>query len=239
MADRTRTILHLVGSPVDDFHAELSRLYASACLTELTDLDGFDSRVAYVSPGGAWQFATNLSSAALSAAPRLTTSRAVAVLRNADIDVVLPQMFCLPGMTSYRSLLHALDLPFIGNPSSVMATAADKAKTRDIVAAAGVRVPAGRVVYDDSPVDMPLPIVVKPVDADNSVGVTLVRDQGRYRDAVRNALGHGGRALVESYIELGREARCGIVVRDGMPVCLPLEEYAAGSAGPRRWPFRR
>ncbi|MCW2555103.1 MAG: ddl 1, partial [Mycobacterium sp.] len=31
---------------------------------------------------------------------------------------------------------------------------------------------------------------------------------------------------VESYVELGREVRCGIVVRDGQLVCLPLEEYA-------------
>ena len=30
---------------------------------------------------------------------------------------------------------------------------------------------------------------------------------------------------MESYIELGREVRCGVVVRDGELVCLPLEEY--------------
>jgi D-alanine-D-alanine ligase len=30
---------------------------------------------------------------------------------------------------------------------------------------------------------------------------------------------------VESFVELGREVRCGIVVRDGELVCLPLEEY--------------
>ena len=43
-------------------------------------------------------------------------------------------------------------------------------------------------------------------------------------------MAHGGAALVESYVELGREVRCGIVVRDGELVCLPLEEYAVDSA---------
>jgi D-alanine-D-alanine ligase len=31
------------------------------------------------------------------------------------------------------------------------------------------------------------------------------------------------------YVEVGREVRCGIVVRDGALVCLPLEEYAVDS----------
>jgi D-alanine-D-alanine ligase len=43
-------------------------------------------------------------------------------------------------------------------------------------------------------------------------------------------MAHGGAALVESYVELGREVRCGIIVRDGELICLPLEEYAVDSA---------
>ena len=42
-------------------------------------------------------------------------------------------------------------------------------------------------------------------------------------------MAHGSAALVESYVELGREVRCGIIVRDGELVCLPLEEYAVTS----------
>jgi len=220
----TRTVLHLVGSPVDEFHAELSALYARGCLDALGNR--YDHRVAYVSPGGRWQFPANLSPAALAEAPFLETAAAVAHLEQLNVSVAVPQMFCLPGMTSYRSLLYALDIPFVGNLPSVMAIGADKAKTRDIVAAAGVRVPEGRVVHDETPVDLPLPVVVKPVGADNSVGVTLVRSTSDYRDAVRDALAYGDAALVESYVELGREVRCGTVVRDGELDCLPLEEYA-------------
>ncbi|BBY28661.1 D-alanine--D-alanine ligase family protein [Mycolicibacterium sediminis] len=217
------TLLHLVGSPVDDFHAELSRLYAAGCLDALT---GYESHVAYVAPGGGWRFPVELTEAAVAAAPETSPADAIAHVASLGVDVIVPQMFCLPGMTAYRSLFDVLGIPYVGNPAEVMATAADKAKTRAIVAAAGVAVPEGRVVYDDAPVEVSLPVVVKPVGSDNSVGVSLVRYAAEYGDAVRAALEHGGAALVESYVELGREVRCGIVVRDGELVCLPLEEYA-------------
>jgi D-alanine-D-alanine ligase len=221
-----RTVLHLVGSPVDDFHAELSRLYAGACLTALADQDRYDARVAYVAPDRSWRFPADLSDRALAAAPPMSLAEAIAHVGTLDVDVVVPQMFCLPGMTAYRSLFETLGIPYVGNSAEVMGIAADKAKTRAIVAAAGVRVPDGRVVRDDAPCDVPLPVVVKPVGADNSVGVSLVRSESEYGAAVRSALAHGGQALVETYVELGREVRCGIVVRGDELVCLPLEEYA-------------
>ena len=44
------------------------------------------------------------------------------------VDVMVPQMFCLPGMTSYRALFDQLDIPYVGNPPDVMALAAHKAR---------------------------------------------------------------------------------------------------------------
>ncbi len=43
-------LLQLVGSPVDDFHADLSRLYAGGCLQALGD--SYEMATAYVAPGG-------------------------------------------------------------------------------------------------------------------------------------------------------------------------------------------
>ena len=222
-----RTVLHLVGSPVDEFHAELSALYARGCLDVL--LDRYDNRVAYVSPGGKWQFPTSLAPAALAEAQYMSAAEAVTCIESLDVSVVVPQMFCTPGMTAYRALFDVLGIPLIGNSAAVMSVAADKAKTRAIVSAAGVAVPDGRVVRDATPTDLPLPVVVKPVGADNSDGVSLVRDMDGYEAAVNEAMAHSSAALVESYVELGREVRCGIVVRDGELVCLPLEEYAVDS----------
>jgi D-alanine-D-alanine ligase len=227
------SVLHLVGSAVDEFHADLSRLYAGACLAALADAadEGrHDDHLAYVSPDGSWRFPVDLSPESLSSAVPMSLADAVAHLGVLGIDVVVPQMFCLPGMTSYRALFDVIGIPYVGNTPDVMAIAADKSKARAIVAAAGVAVPAGEVLHVGESSTVDLPVVVKPVDADNSVGVSLVRDPAEYDAAIELALAHGGAALVESYVELGREVRCGIIVRDGELVPLPLEEYAVDSS---------
>ncbi|MEU0498440.1 D-alanine--D-alanine ligase [Mycobacterium sp. NPDC006124] len=229
-----RTVLQLVGSPVDEFHADLSRLYAGACLDALAEDDRYDQRVAYVSPDGSWRFTDDLAAESLASAAPMTLAEAIGHLHSAPVDVVIPQMFCLPGMTAYRALFDVLKIPYLGNSPEVMAIAADKAKARAIVAAAGVAVPAGEVVTAGMSPSLALPVVVKPVDADNSAGVTLVREMAQLDAAVELACSHGRAALVESYVELGREVRCGIVVRGGELVCLPLEEYAVSAAKPVR-----
>ena len=223
------SVLHLVGSAVDDFYAELSRLYAGACLAALAEDDRYEMHLAYVSPDGSWRFPADLGAKSLASAVAMSPADAIAHLDVLSVDVAVPQMFCVPGMTSHRALFDLLGIPYLGNTPDVMAIAADKAKARAIVAAAGVAVPVGEVVHAGESARLAPPVVVKPVDADNSVGVSLVRDPAEYDAAIDLALSHGGSALVESYVELGREVRCGIIVRDGELVCLPLEEYAVNT----------
>ncbi len=223
------TVLHLAGSAVDDFHADLSRLYATGCVDAIDDPARYDTHLAYVTPDRLWRFPADLSETTLAHAPTMTLPDALAHIASLHIDVMVPQMFCLPGMTTYRALFDAVGVGYLGNTPDLMAIAADKAKARAIVASAGVAVPSGSVVRTGQTPDVALPVVVKPVDADNSVGVSLVRDAADLDVAISNALVHSEAALVESYVELGREVRCGIVVRDGELVCLPLEEYAVDS----------
>ena len=226
---RPLTVLHLVGSPTDEFHAELSRVYAGACLDALADDGRYDAQIAYVSPDGSWRFPVDLGARSIAAAVSMSIADATAHLAVLDVDVMVPQMFCLAGMTSYRALFDLVGIPYVGNRPDVMAVAADKSKARAIVAAAGVPVPAGEVVRPGGRCNLPLPVVVKPVDADNSVGVSLVREPSEFAAALDLAFAHGGAALVESYVDLGREVRCGIIVRDGELLCLPLEEYAVNA----------
>lgn len=231
-----RHVLHLVGSPVSDFHARLSRLYAADALAATADPARYTSTIAYVSPDQQWRFPTDLSHRAVAGAPPMPLARALARLATMKIDVAVPQMFCLPGMTTYRALLDLLAIPYAGNTAATMALTADKAKARAVVAAAGVDVPAGQVARPGSPSPLGPPVVVKPVDSDNSVAVSLVRDLADYDDAVRRAADSSstGTALVERYVELGREVRCGVLERDGRLACLPLEEYAVDLAHPVR-----
>lgn len=219
-------VLHLAGSPVSDFHAELSRLYAEDCLRATADPPSYDVHVAHVAPGGRWSFPADLSPAGLAGAAPLSVSRAVERIVALGVDVMVPQMFCRPGMTSYRALFDVLGIPYVGNRPEVMALTADKPRARAVVAAAGVAVPRGEVLRPGDRATLPPPVVVKPIDTDNSIGVSLATDRAAYAEALSSAFAHSGEVLVEEYVELGREVRCGVLELDGELVCLPLEEYA-------------
>lgn len=221
----TLRVLHLVGSAVSDFLVDLSRLYAADALAALADPDRYEFHVALVTPDGRWRFPDDLSDEAIAAAPALPVAEAVDRLRALHLDLMVPQMFCLPGMTTYRALFDLLEIPYVGNPPDVMALGAHKARARAVVAAAGVDVPTGEVLRPGDLPSIPAPSVVKPVGGDNSLGVSLVTGPGDYPAALATAFTDGDEVLVESYVALGREVRCGVLAGDGELVCLPLEEY--------------
>ena len=227
-------ILHLVGSAQNDFYCNLSRLYAQDCLTGIADQLLYDFEIAYITPDLLWRFPPSLSSEDIAITKPMSLFKAIEFLTARNIDLVLPQMFCIPGMTHYRSLLDLLKIPYIGNTPDIMAITAHKARAKAIVAAAGVKVPRGEILRSgDIPTIKP-PAVVKPASSDNSLGVTLVKDATEYETALKIAFEYAEEVIVEEYIELGREVRCGIIVKDGELVGLPLEEYLVNSHKPIR-----
>ncbi|MDT8914744.1 D-alanine--D-alanine ligase [Amycolatopsis sp. PS_44_ISF1] len=219
-------VLHLTGSAESAFFAELSLLYARDCVESVRDPRRYEVLHAHVTPDGRWRFPSGLSESAISAAAPMTFPAALAHTDALRPDVAVPQMFCRPGMTAYRAVLDLLGIAYLGNAPEVMALGADKARAKAVVAAAGVAVPAGDVLRRGDRTDRPLPVVVKPADADNSTGVSLVTEPGGLEAALAGAFAHGPDVLVEDFIPLGREVRCGVIDRGGELVVLPLEEYA-------------
>lgn len=220
-----RRILHLTGSPTSRFWADLSRLYAADCLAVTRDLEELESVVAWLTPDGRWRFPADLSPGAIEAATPMALPEAITHIAAEAIDVMVPQLFCHAGMTAYRALFDVLGIPYVGNTAEAMALGADKALARAVVAAAGVRVPEGEVLARGEAPMLAPPVVVKPVDADNSTGVTFVGDPADLPAAIDLALRHGPRVLVERFVPLGREVRCGVLDLGDGPVALPIEEY--------------
>ncbi len=218
-------ILHLVGSADNDFYCDLSRLYAKDCIAATANPSRYEFYIAYITPDRQWRFPLSLSQADIMAAKPMSVADAIALITAKNIDLVWPQMFCLPGMTQYRALFDLLNIPYVGNTPDVMALTAHKAKARSVVAAAGVKVPGGELLRQGDLPTIKLPAVIKPVNSDNSLGVTLVKDFADYDNALKTAFEHSDEVLVEEYLELGREVRCGVIVKDGELVGLPLEEY--------------
>ena len=218
-------ILHLVGSAENNFYANLSLLYARECLEATMSNSFYEFHIAYITPDSQWHFPPSLSQEDISAAKPLSLSQAIEYIIALKVDLVLPQMFCLSGMTQYRCLFDLLKIPYLGNTAKVMAITADKAMAKAIVKAAGVKVPPGELLRrGDTPTIQP-PVVIKPTQSDNSLGVTLIKHSSEYDLALETAFKYSEEVLVEKFIEPGREVRCGIIVKDGELVGLPLEEY--------------
>ena len=218
-------ILHLAGSPTSEEFYELSLTYARGCSAELGDGKRYTFVDALVTPDGLWRFPRALDRASIDAAEPLTFAAAMKRIVDERVDIALPQMFCVAGMTHYRAIFDLLGIPYLGNRPAQMALAADKAKTRAIVAASGVDVPSGELLQRGELPTLEPPVVVKPATSDNSDGVSYVTSRAQYASAVDEAFRFSDTVLVERYIELGREVRCGIIERDRDLTCLPLEEY--------------
>ncbi|MCM0591868.1 MAG: D-alanine--D-alanine ligase [Gloeotrichia echinulata IR180] len=218
-------ILHLVGSAHNDFYCNLSRLYAQDCLTATAEPSRYEFQIAYITPDRHWRFPRTLEPEDIAVAKPMTLFEAIELITAQNIDLVIPQMFCIPGMTHYRALFDLLNIPYIGNTPDIMAIAAHKARAKAIVEAAGVKVPRGELLRPGDVPTISPPAVVKPASADNSLGVALVKDVTEYDAALKTAFEYASEVIVETFIELGREVRCGLIVQDGELVGLPLEEY--------------
>ncbi|MHC5721244.1 MAG: D-alanine--D-alanine ligase family protein, partial [Nostoc sp.] len=107
---------------------------------------------------------------------RISLPEAIQFIMSQNIDLVIPHMYCIPGMTYYRALFDLLKISYIGNTPDVMAIAAHKGKTKAIVAAAGVKVPFGELLRQGDVPTIPPPSIVKPTSAANSMGVSLVKE---------------------------------------------------------------
>ena len=233
MSDTRPLVLMLVGSFTTPDMAALSELYAQGCERALSEHYRFATL--HRSPAGAWRVGESVDT--VMNRPAMTLPGAMAALRGEPIVAVLPQMFCVPGMTEARALPTLMDLPMIGNSAAVMGIGADKALTRAVMRDAGLNVPTGTVVREGEPRPAlpPFPVVVKPVASDNSEGLSLVRGDAQLEIALRRAHSHGD-ALVETFIPPGRELRCGVIAWNGQLRALRPEEYPVDA---KRAPIRR
>merc|ERR1712203_1264215 len=145
-----------------------------------------------------------------------------------DVDVMVPHMFCVEGMTRFRSLFDLLDIPFLGNHEYTVWPATDKASTKQVLEASGVQVPRGELLQKglkERPTSVQVPFVVKPCNEDNSRGITLVRREEDAAAAMDHAFSFDPRVVVDEYIA-GREVRAACIEEeDGTLTVLPKIEY--------------
>lgn len=116
-----------------------------------------------------------------------------------------------------QGLLETLGLPYTGSGVLASALAMDKVASKRLFRLAGLPVPVGidalaEELSGKGPADLglSLPLVVKPRGEGSSIGVTIVREEAAFEDAVRTAAAHDPHVLVERFIA-GREVTVGVL----------------------------
>ncbi|CTQ50884.1 D-alanine--D-alanine ligase family protein [Jannaschia donghaensis] len=216
-------LLHLAGATTTPFYRDLSLTYQRNVVTPT----GTHASLLVVDPDGNLHFGRNQEDLA-------PITLADALHRAAAMDVVVPHMFCPPGMTSWRSLFEDVaGVPVVGPPLLATTLSTSKLATKSVARAAGVATPDSRRLRPGDRPDLPLPLIVKPDAEDNSLGLTLVRDPADLGPALDTVFAHGDTALAERFIP-GREVRVGVLDLDGAPRVLPILEYHVTADRPIR-----
>jgi D-alanine-D-alanine ligase len=230
-------VLHLCGSRVSEYYEGVSAYYASQCFNTVITQDTYRHMIGMVQMDGSWSFPTDFSDEAKACAKKVSLTEAMQKIKDLEVSVVNPIMFCLPGMTTYRALFDALEIPLVGCNASVMALSTNKAQSRAVVAAAGVRVPEAELLKTGDRPKMEPPFVLKPCNEDNSLGVTLYtgKDGEDLSSALETAFKFDTEVLCERFIPLGREVRCAVLEKDdGSLEMLPCLEYFLSEEHPIR-----
>jgi D-alanine-D-alanine ligase len=141
-------------------------------------------------------------------------------------DVVFPALHGTFGEDgAVQRILEDRGIPFVGSDSRASAIAMDKVLTKKLVAEAGMNTPAfevwdrGTIDRKQTP-DVPLPVVVKPVDQGSSVATSIVKEAGAFVAAARPIIEEFGRVLVERFTA-GDELTVGIIRDTPLPpICV-------------------
>jgi D-alanine-D-alanine ligase len=135
-----------------------------------------------------------------------------------------------------QGFLETLGIPYTGSGVRASAIGMHKVMTKTLLASARISVPVGTVVRRGERVscasamratNVRLPIVVKPASQGSTIGVTIVRKPGQWRDALALAHRYDIDAMVEAYIP-GHEVTVSIIGRrQASPLALPAVEIVA------------
>ncbi len=148
---------------------------------------------------------------------------AAAVAELARADVAVPALHGPWGEDGgVQGFLETLGVPYVGRGVLASATCMDKARTKLVLAAAGIAAAPGRIVREPLARDemaglvgeLGLPLFVKPVCAGSSYGVSRVTRAAGLPAAVALAAQYGGRVLVERALQ-GPEVDLGVLELPG------------------------
>ena len=135
-----------------------------------------------------------------------------------------------------QGFLETLGIPYTGSGVRASAVGMHKVVTKTELAAHGIPVPRGTVVWRGTvptlqrvltSCKLKLPIVVKPASQGSTIGVTIVRRPSQWKEALKVAHRYDPEAMVEAFIP-GHEVTLSLLgTADGTVAGLPAVEIVA------------
>lgn len=201
-------------------------LASAAAVADALRVGGYDVSTVTISREGVWEVA-GVSEGATAA-----ESLVLAMPLIAAADVVFPAVHGALGEDGALASLCALaGVRVVGSGPRAGAIGMDKWATKLVADAAGLRTARGRLIdaSDCGDSEFDGPVVVKPVSAGSSYGVSLVREEAELGAALREAARFDRRILVEEVVH-GREIDVAVIKEaGGVRWAAPsLEIHAAG-----------
>nr|AGS49751.1 D-alanine--D-alanine ligase [uncultured bacterium esnapd15] len=191
-------------------------LGSAAAVAEALERAGHHAVRLTIDPGGAWRDREGYP---------IGLAGAVDVLRSCA--VAFPMVHGPHGEDgTLAALCDLADVPWVGSPLGAGALAMDKWATKLVAGALGIATAPARLLTRAGSYAFTHPVVVKPVAAGSSHGVTLVRDAAGLGPALEAAFAHDDRVLVEDRV-IGREIDVAVLGRpDGSRLVAPALEIA-------------
>ncbi|NGX39685.1 MAG: D-alanine--D-alanine ligase A [Chlamydiae bacterium] len=154
-----------------------------------------------------------------------------------NIDVVFPILHGLLGEDgTVQGLLRLLGLPFVGADVLGSAIGMDKDVMKRLLRDADIPVADFRVFhmhqrhlmsYKQITEEIAPPFFVKPANAGSSIGISKVKDESEFEEAIHLAFQYDRKILIEKAIE-GREFNCSILGNEHPIISLPCEIIPRG-----------
>ncbi|MBK7095915.1 MAG: D-alanine--D-alanine ligase [Saprospiraceae bacterium] len=146
------------------------------------------------------------------------------------IDAIFPVLHGPNGEDgTVQGMLKLLGIPFVGPALLGSAVGMDKEVMKRLLREAGIKIGDYLVArygakpdFDEVQSRLGMPVFIKPANMGSSVGISKVRDEQQYDEAIRLAYNFDTKLVIEANIE-GREIECAILGNEEPKASIPGE----------------
>lgn len=203
------------------------------------DTDRFETILIGIDKTGKWYLTETVTNDIQSGTPLALTlnSKSPSFINTVtntaiNIDIAFPALHGTDGEDgSIQGLLKAVNIPFVGSGVLGSAVSMDKLVTKKLLNQANIPTSnylsftvdqAGQIDYNDIVSKLRLPFMAKPANLGSSVGVSKIKDEDSFKQAVDEIFSYDKTIIFEEYIT-GRELECAVMGNEQPKASVPGE----------------